>query len=191
MAKPLVSQVFGKIKDYRMTLGNHETRGGHEMSLGLRVCMYEEYMAATHHLRKDLGRISEYFSYVVSTAVKLESRPKETDANTGRGSIKKRLVGGTVSRVLPGNFSCEVEWDNGQKGVYFQSALYFGEDVPLRDDDGYMKLMKSRKILEQRPDLKKKQAAEIAKKQRIGHQDPVAVEKAKASQNRWARWRPN
>ena len=35
------------------------------------------------------------------------------------------MVGGTVVRVLPGNFSCEVEWDNGQKGVYFQAYVYF------------------------------------------------------------------
>ena len=28
MSRPLVSQVFGKAKDYRMTLGKHETHGG-------------------------------------------------------------------------------------------------------------------------------------------------------------------
>jgi len=70
-----IAHVHQKIADHvfmlvcgfvqRMKLGNHETRGGHEIRLGLRVCMYEEYMAATHHLRKDLGRISEYWNYFI------------------------------------------------------------------------------------------------------------------------------
>mmetsp|Transcript_89988 Transcript_89988/g.145614 ORF Transcript_89988/g.145614 Transcript_89988/m.145614 type:complete len:190 (-) Transcript_89988:129-698(-) len=189
MAKPLVSQVFGKIKDYRMKLGNHETRGGHEIRLGLRVCMYEEYMAATHHLRKDLGRISEYWNYFIVSG--LDSLQGGQHGNELRLQETPRLVGGTISRILPGNFSCEVEWDNGQKGIYFQSALYYGDDVPPRNEDSYRKLMNSRQILDQRPDLRRKRAAEAAKKLRVGHQDPAAVAKAHASHTRWARWRPN
>mmetsp|Transcript_13040 Transcript_13040/g.20494 ORF Transcript_13040/g.20494 Transcript_13040/m.20494 type:complete len:112 (+) Transcript_13040:618-953(+) len=84
-----------------MTLGKHETIGGHELSRELRVCLYEEYVAATHNLQKELGRVN-----------------------------KHGLMGGTITRILPGNFSCEVQWDDGTKGVYFQSALFCGVDVP-------------------------------------------------------------
>ena len=79
-----------------MKLGEHESRGGHEISLQsggvpTRVCLYEEYVAATHHLRKDMGRISDFWSYL----------------GVG-GTQEAKLVGGTITRVLPGNFSCEV-----------------------------------------------------------------------------------
>lgn len=173
MAKPLVSQVFGKIKDYRMSLGKHETKGGHEISLGLRVCLYEEYVAATHHLRKDMGRITGYHTYA-----------RRTDRE------EKKLVGGTVSRILPGSFSCEVEWDNGQKGIYFQSALYTGEDVPHREQGNYERLMESRKLQDKRPDIRK-QKLEKAKKESGNSRRHGDGAEAAASHNRWARWRPN
>lgn len=174
MAKPLVSQVFGKIKDYRMSLGKHETKGGHEICLGLRVCLYEEYVAATHHLRKDMGRITGYHTY-----------GRKTDRE------EKKLVGGTVTRILPGNFSCEVEWDNGQKGTYFQSALYTGEDVPQREQGNYEKLLESRKLLDQRPDLKKKRLEKAQKEHGGRSRDVHGDGNAAASRNRWAHWRPN
>eukprot|EP00802_Teleaulax_amphioxeia_P025890 Tamp_26830.p1 GENE.Tamp_26830~~Tamp_26830.p1 ORF type:complete len:185 (+),score=33.30 Tamp_26830:85-639(+) len=184
MAKPLVSQVFGKIKNYRMQLGEHESRGGHEISLTsngqpLRVCLYEEYVAATHHLRKDMGRITDFWSYF--------------GASGAEDKKEQKLVGGTVVRVLPGNFSCEVEWDNGQKGVYFQSVLYYGEDVPPRDEDAYRKLISSRAILAKRPDLKKKHQEEMAKRNKVTsvYHDPKAAADKAASRNRWARWRPS
>ena len=175
MSRPLVSQVFGKAQDYRMTLGSHETVGGHEMAIGLRVCMYEEYMAATHHLRKDQGRISSYHMYG-------RSEPRHAEKE------QLRVVGGTIKRILPGNFSCEVEWDNGQKGVYFQKVLYAGEDVPAREDDNYKKLMNSRRVLEQRPDMKKKKQEYALRKS--GKFDQAAQNLAD-SIVRWSRWRPN
>jgi len=202
MAKPLVSQVFGKTKNYRMKLGEHETRGGHEIGLTangepMRVCLYEEYVAATHHLRKDLGRITDFWTYILSADGAAASRGDGGKDGHGGASgaedrREKKMVGGTVVRVLPGGFSCEVEWDNGQKGVYFQSVLYYGEDVPPRDEVAYRRLISSPEILEKRPDLKKKQQAEAAKRQGlISNQDTVLAARKEASHQRWARWRPN
>mmetsp|Transcript_126416 Transcript_126416/g.188636 ORF Transcript_126416/g.188636 Transcript_126416/m.188636 type:complete len:110 (+) Transcript_126416:207-536(+) len=98
MARPLVSQVFGKQTFDRTTLGKHESIGGCEVRREERVCLYEEYVAATHALH--------------------------------HGIKKSGLLGGIVTRVLPGGFSCEVQWDDGTKGIYFQSALFAGPDVP-------------------------------------------------------------
>jgi hypothetical protein len=47
---------------------------------------------------------------------------------------KAGLVGGKVTKVHPGGFSAEVIWDNGRKGVYHQSVLFTGIDVPPPPD---------------------------------------------------------
>ncbi|EKX33386.1 hypothetical protein GUITHDRAFT_166484 [Guillardia theta CCMP2712] len=111
MAAPNLWDVFGRKKFDRMVLGKPEDEGGSEICKGIRVRMFEEYQASTHYLRKDLGR------------------------------FKQQGVSGTVVRVLPGKFACEVEWENGQRGIYFMSALYaFNTEEKVKDKGGEGKL---------------------------------------------------
>ena len=88
---------------------------GHELALGLRVCLYEEYLAATHHLRKDQGRISTFHLYGNASQVCDSGRSPLILALVPSGKTvprqpdkeHRRIVAGTITRILPGNFSCE------------------------------------------------------------------------------------
>ena len=67
------------------------------------------------------------------------------------------LPGGWASVALATEHVCSlptgiaVEWDNGQKGTYFQKVLYMGDDVPAREETNYKNLLESRRVLEQVP----------------------------------------
>uniref|UniRef100_A0A6U5A3R1 Uncharacterized protein n=1 Tax=Hemiselmis andersenii TaxID=464988 RepID=A0A6U5A3R1_HEMAN len=103
MSKPLVHHVYGKKFYGRQTCGNHESTGGHELYPGLRVCLYEEYVAST-----------------------FERNPKH-------GAVRQvGLLGGTVKALKPGGFAADVEWDNGQRGTYFKAVLWTGGEVPKK-----------------------------------------------------------
>eukprot|EP00292_Cryptomonas_paramecium_P015049 CAMPEP_0113670738 /NCGR_PEP_ID=MMETSP0038_2-20120614/5308_1 /TAXON_ID=2898 /ORGANISM="Cryptomonas paramecium" /LENGTH=138 /DNA_ID=CAMNT_0000586797 /DNA_START=50 /DNA_END=464 /DNA_ORIENTATION=- /assembly_acc=CAM_ASM_000170 len=88
-----------------MTAGKPESAGGTELRKGLRVSLYEEYIAVTLHNE---------------TQRSLE-RPQ------GRRAVQRA---GTVIKILPGGFSAVVKWDDGTSGTYFQSVLFSGTDVP-------------------------------------------------------------